>query len=296
MTKIHCKKVEQFDSIFYCYHTHILSKMNRIDSNTIASIPDQFPTEFNNFITQHKLKPPNINSGNGKALNIMLHNPNFYWTREDCDTFVTKFDIKTSDSIQLFNKHEQWGIMTSKERGKNYICYPYTLSNKHKMRKNFGKELSDQEKNIEINNLKATIRSDYCDVPNEEWELGHKNPESEDNSLNNLVLQPPIQGKYRDRYIFIDPLTKIPTPATLIQMDKAGENPFTKNQLLALKKWLNDMPELNVMSEVNDVAEVNVVTEVNYTTELNDMTKLIYTLEEDDMNELIHMLEVTHIS
>lgn len=220
--------------------------MNRINISSITNLPLQYPSEFISFITQHKLKPPNLQSGNGQALNIMLHNPNCYWTREDCDVFVNRFNIPTKDSIQLFNKHEQWGIQTSNERGKNYICYPYALSNKHKMRKDFGKELSEDEINTEIEKIKSTIKHDYCDVPSENWELGHKNPESDDNSNHNLVLQPPIQAKYRDRYIFIDTLTKIPTPATLIQLDKNGENPYTQKQLIQLKKWINEKDNLQI--------------------------------------------------
>jgi len=214
--------------------------MIRIDITSITTLPSQYPDEFISFITQHNLKPPTIQSGNGKALNIMLHNPEGYWTREDCDAFVNNFNIPTKDSIQLFNKHEQWGIQTSNERGKNYICYPYALSNKHKMRKDFGKGISKEELNIEIEKIKSTIKNDYCDVPNGNWELGHKNPESDDNSKNNLVLQPPIQAKYRDRYIFIDTLTKMPTPTTLIQMESNGENPFTETQMVQVKNWAID--------------------------------------------------------
>jgi hypothetical protein len=215
--------------------------LSRINVNAILHIPEQYPSTFIKFITDSKLKPPSIRSRIGKALNIMLHHPLCYWTRADCDAFVRKFNISTSDSIQLFNKHEQWGISMSKEKGKNYICYPYRISNKRKMRINFGKELTHEAKNMEINRIKSNIQADYCMVPNEEWEMGHKNPESGDNSLDNLILQPPIQSKYRDRYIFIDTLTKIPTPSTLIHMDKAGKNPYTKQQLLILKTWLNSL-------------------------------------------------------
>lgn len=170
----------------------------------------------------------------------MLSNPDKYWTRAECDEFVAKFGIETRDSIQLFNKHEQWGIQTSQERGKNYIVYPYCLSKKHKMRKDFKFDGTDAEKNAEIDKIKSTIQHDYCDVPNVEWQLGHKNPESEDNSAHNLVLQPPIQAKYRDKYIFLDTLTKIPTPKTLIDLHAAGECPYTVDQLRELKKWLNE--------------------------------------------------------
>jgi hypothetical protein len=55
----------------------------------------------------------------------------YYWNRDVCDKFVEKFNIATKDSIQLFNKHNQWGIQTNSgtEREKLYIVYSYCLSN-----------------------------------------------------------------------------------------------------------------------------------------------------------------------
>ena len=66
--------------------------------------------------------------------------------------------------------------------------------------------VQNKKKNIEIDKIKSSIKSDYIDISNSLWQLGHKNPNSSDNTSNNLVLQPPIQGKYRDNYIFIDTL------------------------------------------------------------------------------------------
>jgi hypothetical protein len=215
--------------------------MNRIIVDTITHIPSQYPIGFLNFIQEHNLKPPKINTGNGKALALMLEHPTSYWTREDTDYIVNKFEITTRDSIQLFNKHEQWGIQTSNERGKNYILVPYTLSNKHKMRKNFVFDGTDEQKNEEINKIKSTIKADYIDVPNNEWQLGHKNPNSTDNAMSNLVLQPPIQAKYRDKYTFLDTLTKIPTPKTFQEMIGSNQLPYTKNDLIQLRDYLNSL-------------------------------------------------------
>lgn len=90
----------------------------------------------------------------------MLYNPYKYWDRDACDEFVKKFNIDTADSIQLFNKHSQWGISTNSgiEKGKLYIIYPYSLSNKHKMRKNFKYNGNENDKNIEIEKIKSTIK------------------------------------------------------------------------------------------------------------------------------------------
>ena len=219
----------------------MISTMNRITVDTITHIPSQYPNEFMKFIEEHKLKPPKLDTGNGKALALMLDNPSYYWTREDTDKIVNKFNIPTRDSIQLFNKHEQWGIQTSNERGKNYILVPYTLSNKHKMRKNFVFDGTDEQKNIEIDKIKSTIKADYIDVPNNEWQLCHKNPNSTDNAMSNLVLQPPIQAKYRDKYIFIDTLTKIPTPKTFREMNEAKQLPYTTEDLMNLRDYLNSL-------------------------------------------------------
>ena len=215
------------------------SDYDLIDINDVDEIPSQYPEEFTQFCTENDLKPPNIDTGNGKALSVMLKHKYCYWNRTTCDKFVEKFNITTKDSIQLFNKHNQWGITTNSgtERGKLYIMYPYALSNKHKMRKDFKFDGTEEERNCEIDRIKSTISHDYIVVPNELWQLGHKNPECTDNTSTNLVLQPPIQQKYRDRYIFLDTLTKIPTPKTFIEKNEAGDCPYSEQQFLQLQKY-----------------------------------------------------------
>jgi|UniRef100_A0A6C0CW22 hypothetical protein len=213
-------------------------KLTLIDIDKITELPKEFPEEFTEFCRINDLKPPNITTGNGKALSVMITYKGNYWDRKTCDQFVEKFKIETKDSIQLFNKHNQWGIQTNSgiERGKLYIVYPYTLSNKHKMRKNFKFDGTDEEKNLEINKIKSTIKADYIDVGNDLWQLGHKNPASTDNSNDNLVLQPPIQGKYRDNYIFIDTLTKFPVPNKLEVMIERKEIEFSVDQIIKYKE------------------------------------------------------------
>jgi hypothetical protein len=201
----------------------------------------QYPVEFVNYCATNDLKYPNISTGNGMGLCAMLLTHDKYWSRISSDAFVKKYNIQSKDSIQLFNKHSQWGIATSTERGKNYILYPYRQSNKNKMRKNFKFDGTDQEKNDAINQIKNEIKGDYLNVSNEKWQIGHKNPESCDNTNYNMVLQPPIQGKYRDNYIFIDTLTKIPTPKKLITMYNSDNCPYTKEQLIECRNWLNSL-------------------------------------------------------
>lgn len=209
-----------------------------INLDLITELPNDYPDEFKKFCRINNLKPPNITTGNGKALSVMLKYKLYYWNRDVCDKFIKKFNINTKDSIQLFNKHSQWGIQTNSgtERGKLYIVYPYCLSNKHKMRRNFKFNGTEKEKNDEIDKIKSTIKTDYVDIPNSMWQLGHKNPGSTDNSNKNLVLQTPIQCKYRDNYIFIDTLTKIPMPNKLKIMIEKKEVEFTAEQIKSYKE------------------------------------------------------------
>ena len=223
----------------------VTKTMERINIDNITSIKTEYPTEFVEFCHTNNLKPPSITSSNGKALSAMLEdeNRNRFWDRTACDAFVKKFSIETRDSIQLFNKHSQWGILTNSgtERGKLYIVYPYQLSKKHKMRKNFKFEGTEQEKNQEIDRIKSTIRADYLDPPNSDWQLGHKNPDTGDNTSQNLVLQPPIQAKYRDEYLFFDTLTKMPLPNRLRKMLENGEIELSQDQICEYLKLFESL-------------------------------------------------------
>ncbi len=207
------------------------NNMTIINVDNIHELPDNYPNDFIEFCNENNLKFPNIKTGNGIALSLMLHYSNNYFNRKTCDKIINKFNIDSNDSIQLFNKHEQNGYKCSQERGKYYIYRPYTLTNKNAMRKDFKFDGTEEEKNKEINKIKENIKSNYVDISNSEWQLGHKNPDSTDNSNNNMVLQPPIQAKYRDNYIFIDTLTKIPTPKKLKKLIEKKEIEFTKEQI-----------------------------------------------------------------
>ena len=210
-----------------------MTTLTRINVDDITEIPDSYPDEFIEFCKKHNLKPPSIKSSNGKALSIMLAHPNKYFDRDSCDQITAKLKIPTRDSIQNFNKNSQWGIATNSgtERGRLYIKYPYELSNKHRMRKNFKFDGTEEEKRAEIDRIKSTIRADYIDPPYESWQLGHRNPCYTGDNGANLVLQPPIQGKYRDDYLFFDTLTKMPLPQKLKKMLETGEVSLTEEQV-----------------------------------------------------------------
>ena len=96
----------------------------------------------------------------------MLHHRDFYWTRKTTDVFCKKFNIDSKDSIQAFNKANQRGIKSNsdlRDRGKYYIVYPYEVSNKLKMRKNFKNNLTLEEQMKQIDHIKSRIQTDfYC--------------------------------------------------------------------------------------------------------------------------------------
>jgi hypothetical protein len=218
---------------------HIISNKSLINIDTITTLYTNYPDDFIYWCQQNKINPPSIKSANGFALACMLHNQNSYFKREECDKIMAKFNLKTNDSIQLFNKTDQWGLYSSKERGIYYIPIPYKLSPKKDMRMNFTYNGTNEDKNSKIDLIKQNIKEDYLDIPNNQWQLGHKNPNSGDNSNNNLVLQPPIQAKYRDDFIFIDTLTKIPTPEKFIKDDKNNKSYYTTEQQKILYNYLH---------------------------------------------------------
>ena len=237
------KAIKDAGEIMKSYNGIVISIHEPIDITKIDELPNDYPVEFTDFCKTNNLILPDRESKIGTALSLMLKYKDYYWDRVTSREIFKKFGKNTDDSIQSFNKIEQMGIQTNsgKERGKYYIVYPYCLSNKHQMRKNFKFDGTEEQKNNEIDKIKSTIKTDYIDVLNSQWQLGHKNPGSTDNLMSNLVLQPPIQGKYRDNYIFIDTITKFPVPNKLDMMLKKKEIEFTQDQIKCYKEIFDNL-------------------------------------------------------
>jgi hypothetical protein len=223
--------INEISSISICKIEHL--KVNEILSPFTA-----YPQDFLDWVKTNDLKPPKINGNSGQALALLLHNKNKFVTREDLEFFFRNLERNCSDAIQTINKTEQWGLKLGRignKKGKYFIS-KYELGTKHLIRKNFKFNGSKEEKNRMINAIKAQIKADYLDVPNDEWEVGHKNP-GKGGIEDNFVFQPPIQGRYRDEYIFFDTLTKMPSPEKLVR-DKFSC--YTKEQ----RKMLYDALKL----------------------------------------------------
>ena len=111
-----------------------------IDVNLINELPSDYPDEFKLFCDKNSIKLPNLNSSTGKAWSLMASNKYKYFNRKTCEQLAEKFSISSNDIIQQFNKVSQKGIKSNSDlydKGKNYIVYPYCLSNKYNVRKNF---------------------------------------------------------------------------------------------------------------------------------------------------------------
>jgi hypothetical protein len=222
------------------HKTKLQSKLIKISINKIEKPYEDYPKEFYDWCKINNItKFPNIKknklSAGAQGLALLLHNKNQYVKRDDLNEFFNKLEIDTRDSIQSVNKTEQWGLKRGESSKKYWIPHPYQLGIKHLLRT----KIEDYaDKDSLVNAIKLNIKNDYLDIPNDKWQLGHKNPdEPNTDDKENIVLQPPIQQKYRDKYIFIDSMTKIPTPKYLIKNNFRPYNEKQQMELyMALKK------------------------------------------------------------
>jgi hypothetical protein len=188
----------------------------RIDVNNYTTPFTDYTVDFHAFVHKNGIEPPAVNtqSGQGIALLTCEENRGKYALREDLETFFTNIGRTTGDAIQSVNKCEQWGLKRNPTRGKYSIPFPFEYIKLHVMKRKNAKIGGDKDEII--NATKEFIKVNYLDVPNSLWQVGHKDPNNMDNTSNNLIYQPPIQGKYRDRYKFDNlGLTKYPTIAEL---------------------------------------------------------------------------------
>ena len=219
--------------------TVVKCKKELINIDNIKKIHLCYSDEMKKFTEDNGIKLPGIKSMKCMAYSVMSHFPDNYFDRDTCTSLYKKFEMPTRDSIQHFNKIEQDGFVKDLGKGKYCIKYPYEVSNKWKMRGGFEYNGSEESKNKIINQIKKDIQQDYIDIPNNLWQEGHKHPDNGDNDFNrNGVFQPPIQAKYKDRYIFFDTLTKTPTVKQHIRLLEKGKSPYTDEEL---KTWRNHL-------------------------------------------------------
>jgi hypothetical protein len=146
--------------------------------------------------------------------------------------------MKTKDSIQQFNKAT--GLKRLKMAGYYCLQYPFE-SDTTDLDKRKGVSISGYKTSF-INTIKDWWKKNLIDVPNEEWQIGHLDPTINDASEKNLAYQPPIQGKYRDRFKFDAFFLKMwPTAKELIPNFKEYYTESERKEILkALKDELEE--------------------------------------------------------
>jgi hypothetical protein len=196
---------------------------------------EDYSIDFKKFSAENKIKLPKISTARGQVWCLFTSNKNLFCTREDLDNFLRRIEKVSKDSIQLINKTDQKGLVhkTIKHNKQYYytVPWPFIYNSLHVTKRIFGKLDSRDEK---IEYVKQYVKQNYLDAPNDQWQVGHRNPykhniaEEED-----LVYQPPIQARYRDRYIFDKTgLIRIPTIDTLIKDDHLKDYPIEELQKL----------------------------------------------------------------
>ena len=213
-----------------------VSKINEIVEKTMKE--KLIIKEFDDFNEKHDIKYSKKKIDQRKVYFFMFcaAKENKYINgREDCNVILIKLGIysKSIDSIQRFNKIEQKGYKRKNVGfGKYQLIYPLEyVPQKLKMRDSVK---SPENKDEIINSMKYNIKKNYLDVSNDKWQIGHANPELP-YSEGNIMIQPPLQARYRDRYIWIknkfDIMLGIPSPKELNKLLKKKEIIFTNEQI-----------------------------------------------------------------
>lgn len=198
----------------------------------------EFDSEFLSFCKKNNITPPKLNTIKGQVIALMTcqENHNKLVTRELLNQFLDIIGMKSKDIVQAINKTEQWGLESTTYKRMYYtIPYPFSYVDIH-IKKRKIKKTGNKDEQIDL--IKEWISKNYLEVPNNKWELGHMDPNNPNPSENDIVYQPPIQGRYRDRFKYDKlGLTKYPTPQELDEnFDKYYSEEEQKKLYQILKK------------------------------------------------------------
>ena len=181
---------------------------------------EAYPEDLREFAKENDIELPTITGKRGQALALMAQpeiRGQFYVDRKTAELFFKNISMYSADVIQAFNKST--GIKRMDVKGKYCIKYPFE-ADKVDIDKRKDANISG-DRNLYINTVKEWHRENVIDVPNEKWQVGHLDPTIGDSSEKNLAYQPPIQGKYRDRFKFCKSFIKMwPTAKELVNKNK----------------------------------------------------------------------------
>ena len=181
---------------------------------------EAYPEDLREFAKENDIELPTITGKRGQALALMAQpeiRGQFYVDRKTAELFFKNISMYSADVIQAFNKST--GIKRMDVKGKYCLKYPFE-ADKVDIDKRKDANISG-DRNLYINTVKEWHRENVIDVPNEKWQVGHLDPTIGDSSEKNLAYQPPIQGKYRDRFKFCKSFIKMwPTAKELVNKNK----------------------------------------------------------------------------
>lgn len=177
---------------------------------------DEYPRDLIEFAKVNSIALPPLSSLRGQALALMSQpevRGKQHVGRNEAVKFFQNIGMETTDAIQQFNKAT--GVERTKTRGSYCLEYPF-VCDMTDIEKRKGVSISG-ERDATIQSIKEWWKKNLVDVPNAEWQIGHLDPTISDGSDKNLAYQPPIQGKYRDRFKFDKNFMKMwPTASELI--------------------------------------------------------------------------------
>ena len=172
-----------------------------INIDTYNTKFEVYPPDLILFAEENNLKLPGLITMRGQALALMSQvevRGQKHIGRDEAVKFFNNIGMETKDAIQQFNKAT--GLKRLKMKGNYCIQYPFE-SDTTDLDKRKGISISG-DKNSIIDAIKGWWQKNLIDIPNDEWQIGHLDPTINDASEKNLAYQPPIQGKYRDRFKF----------------------------------------------------------------------------------------------
>jgi hypothetical protein len=212
-----------------------------INIDTYTKKFEVYPSDLLVFAKEHNLTLLPLTSMRGQALALMSQpevRGQKHLGRLETDKFFKNIGMETKDSIQQFNKAT--GLKRLKMTGYYCLQYPFE-SDTTDLDKRKGVSISGDKTSF-INTIKDWWKKNLIDVPNEEWQIGHLDPTINDASEKNLAYQPPIQGKYRDRFKFDAFFLKMwPTAKELIPNFKEYYTEAERKEILkALKDELEE--------------------------------------------------------
>lgn len=191
--------------LIFNFNQHMIEKSKMptslINIDNYTTKFEVYPTDLVVFAQEKNLTLIPLTSMRGQAL-ALLAQPEVrgqkHLGRDEAVKFFKNIGMKTTDAIQQFNKAT--GLKRIKMRGNYCLQYPFECDTTD-IDKRKGVSITG-DKNDYINAIKNWWKKNLIDVPNEEWQIGHLDPTINDASEKNLAYQPPIQGKYRDRFKF----------------------------------------------------------------------------------------------